>query len=58
MKKKDQIRNNPKVPFKNRNKTGILINDNEVVISKRGTGNSQYVKDLYYIYATLELQIT
>jgi hypothetical protein len=52
-----QIINNLKISFNNRNNAGALINDNEIVISKRGTENRQYVKDLYYIYSTLELQI-
>ena len=53
-----QIRNNQKISFKNRNNVGALINDNEIVISKWGMEISQYVKDLYYIYSTLELHIT
>lgn len=53
-----QIRNNPKISFNKRNNTEAFINDNEIVISKWGIENSQFVKDLYYIYPTLQLHTT
>jgi hypothetical protein len=53
-----QIRSSQKVPLKDRNIVGTSLNDNETGISKKGMENRQYVKDLYYIYPTLQLQIT